>query len=374
MSVLLHMTTAAEWRAALEGGQYSAPSLDQEGFLHLSTADQVHLPANAIYAGRDDLVLLCVDPSRAGSEIRWEPGQPADPAGMSFPHLYGALPTNAVFATVPYLPGRDGRFGRPMGIPSVADSFARKLAFDRSVLIRRAAEVRPVTGGFAVLDPAFPRSYDNNRMWLADPVPTEVVVAEADAVLGRAGLAHRQVTLTHPDSAKTVAGLAELGWEIEEQFAMALRGPELAAFDRPVTGAAVVDAATIQRLWSASWREVMPDAPGEDVRQLVDREPLNDRVVRVLDVGAPDTGEIGAGAQLRIDGSSASLEAVLTLSARRGNGLADAAVRTAMHLATEAGCDLVTLDADAGNWPKTWYSRLGFRAVGRTWTATRKPG
>jgi uncharacterized protein (DUF952 family) len=70
----------------------------------------VHLPANRLYAGRTDLVLLNVDPDRLSAPVRWEPGVPTDPESMLFPHLYGPLPADAVTSVTPYLPGADGRF------------------------------------------------------------------------------------------------------------------------------------------------------------------------------------------------------------------------------------------------------------------------
>ena len=70
----------------------------------------MHLPANRLYAGRTDLVLLRVDPARLSAPVRWEPGVPTDPDSMVFPHLYGPLPTAAVISVTPYRPDDDGRF------------------------------------------------------------------------------------------------------------------------------------------------------------------------------------------------------------------------------------------------------------------------
>ena len=58
-------------------------------FIHLSTPQQVHLPANRLYRGREDLVLLHIDPSLLDAPVRWEPGVATDPESMLFPHLYG---------------------------------------------------------------------------------------------------------------------------------------------------------------------------------------------------------------------------------------------------------------------------------------------
>jgi uncharacterized protein (DUF952 family) len=109
-SVLVHLCSNDEWRAAQAGGEHRPDSLDESGFVHLSTPGQVHLPANRLYAGRTDLVLLRIDPSRLSAPVRWEPGVATDPDAMLFPHLYGALPVNAVINVTPYPPDEQGRF------------------------------------------------------------------------------------------------------------------------------------------------------------------------------------------------------------------------------------------------------------------------
>jgi uncharacterized protein (DUF952 family) len=112
-SPLLHISNAAEWEAMRAAGVVAPPSLEEVGFVHLSTPEQVALPANRIYAGRTDLLLLVLDPDRIGVEVRYEPGVPGDPESMRFPHAYGPIPTSAVVRVQPYPPGADGSFGPP---------------------------------------------------------------------------------------------------------------------------------------------------------------------------------------------------------------------------------------------------------------------
>jgi uncharacterized protein (DUF952 family) len=109
-NILVHLCSNDDWRSAQARGEHRPPSLSESGFVHLSTPEQVHLPANRLYAGRTDLVLLHIDPTRLTSPVRWEPGVASDPDAMVFPHLYGALPANAVINVTPYRPGADGRF------------------------------------------------------------------------------------------------------------------------------------------------------------------------------------------------------------------------------------------------------------------------
>jgi uncharacterized protein (DUF952 family) len=104
------MCSSDEWEAALRAGEHRPASLTEAGFVHLSAVEQVHLPANRLYAGRTDLVLLYLNPALLGAPVRWEPGVATDPAAMLFPHLYGPLPTVAVIAVTDYLPGPDGTF------------------------------------------------------------------------------------------------------------------------------------------------------------------------------------------------------------------------------------------------------------------------
>lgn len=107
--VLLHLCSAAEWQAISAEGEHRPDSLGGVGFVHLSTPQQVHLPANRLFAGRTDLVLLHIDPSRLTDPVLWGPGVPTDPDGMMFPHLYGPLPATAVTTVIPYRPP-DGTF------------------------------------------------------------------------------------------------------------------------------------------------------------------------------------------------------------------------------------------------------------------------
>ena len=78
-TVLVHLCGESDWRQAQVDGAVRPPSLDATGFVHLSAPQQVHLPANRLYRGRTDLVLLVCDPAAVGAPVRWEPGVPTAP-------------------------------------------------------------------------------------------------------------------------------------------------------------------------------------------------------------------------------------------------------------------------------------------------------
>jgi uncharacterized protein (DUF952 family) len=107
-ALLVRLCRAEEWARARDCGVIHPESPGQ--FVHLSTVEQVHLPANRLYRGRADMVLLHIDPAALDAPVRWEPGVATDPDSMRFPHLYGPLPAHAVVRVTAYPPDSDGTF------------------------------------------------------------------------------------------------------------------------------------------------------------------------------------------------------------------------------------------------------------------------
>jgi uncharacterized protein (DUF952 family)/SAM-dependent methyltransferase len=110
--VILHLAERAAWdRAALDGA-YRGDTLDTEGFIHCSYPHQVVRVADALFAGRRDLVLLVIDADRLSAPLRDES---FEPGGEAFPHVYGPLEMDAVAQVLPFEPSREGRFRLPFG-------------------------------------------------------------------------------------------------------------------------------------------------------------------------------------------------------------------------------------------------------------------
>jgi ribosomal protein S18 acetylase RimI-like enzyme len=105
----------------------------------------------------------------------------------------------------------------------------------------------------------------------------------------------------------------------------------------------------------------------------VRREAFADAHARIVDLAILDDGGIPiAGTQLRLDGATAAIEAVMTDPDHRGNGHATALVGEAIARARALGCDVVWLLARADDWPRRWYERLGFGDVGARWEVVRR--
>jgi len=108
--LIYHMCRRAEWSAAETAGAYRGSSQDAaDGFIHFSTAGQIRESARKHRAEQADLVLVTVDAARLGAALKWEPSR----GGALFPHLYGALPLEAVVRVDPLPLGPDGMHAFP---------------------------------------------------------------------------------------------------------------------------------------------------------------------------------------------------------------------------------------------------------------------
>ncbi|MET0182769.1 MAG: DUF952 domain-containing protein [Caulobacterales bacterium] len=91
--MIYRIATAEEWERAQASGRYAGnPDDARDGFLHFSTRAQVRGTFEKHYAGKRDLVILTVDPAKLPKQLVWERSR----GGALFPHLYDALPVEAV--------------------------------------------------------------------------------------------------------------------------------------------------------------------------------------------------------------------------------------------------------------------------------------
>jgi len=95
-----------EWRQAERAGAFHGTPLDlRDGFIHLSTSEQLAGTLAEHFPGAGDLLLVAVDVDAVGPNLKWEKSR----GGALFPHLFTALPLNAVRWVKPLPLGADGR-------------------------------------------------------------------------------------------------------------------------------------------------------------------------------------------------------------------------------------------------------------------------
>jgi ribosomal protein S18 acetylase RimI-like enzyme len=247
----------------------------------------------------------------------------------------------------------------------MADILERVQRFEREIEMAGSQNVDSPFG-VAVIEPELPRRHDSNYL-LAERVPLGAgasdLAAEAERILGGAGLAHRAVfTFDEALGARLEPGFRELGWNVRRHIWMAqLREPEREA-----------DLSLVEEVGEADLRpgrtaEIIryPWGTEEVAEQLLDAKLLLGKRAETRFFGVRADGEIVSWADLYVAQGVGQVEDVATKEEHRGKGYATAVVLRAAGEARAAGADLVFLVADEDDWPKKLYERLGFDTIGR---------
>lgn len=247
----------------------------------------------------------------------------------------------------------------------------RAFAFERAML---GAVGRVVTAawGQAFLTPSLDRVYDRNVLWVVGDgggASAGEVDAAAERLLSGHGMEHRRVLVEPAADARIGAELvARCGYRRSAHVFMVLDGlaaPPLSAHDVVEASVAAVDAGCSRYL------RTDPETAGygRDVRtreQLLEHHRAYgpsagaERRFAVLD----DDGVAVAWARLWRRGSAFQIEDVVCLAEHRGHGHGRAVVAAAAAAAVEAGAELVFIVADADDWPRELYGRMGFTPAG----------
>jgi N-acetylglutamate synthase-like GNAT family acetyltransferase len=208
----------------------------------------------------------------------------------------------------------------------------------------------PARLGVAVRDSCFPRREDSNYLLVARPatgadIAVELrrlglpvaTVADESLLLDESGaeVAHRGLVMVHRGAVPEARREAV---EVEREALEPLRRG---------------------RILSQPW-----GSPEVADQLLAARTALEERVT-VRYFASLENGEVAAGTDLYLGAPDAQIEDVSTEPELLNRGHGTAVVVAAVAAAREAGADFVFLVADAGDWPKDWYARLGFEPVGR---------
>ncbi len=105
MVMIYKLFRAAEYAEFVSAGETTGAPIDvEDGYIHMSTGDQVEVTASKHFTGEDGLKLLGIESDDLGDALSWEPSR----GGALFPHLYRTLRTDDV-TFVRDLPFEDGR-------------------------------------------------------------------------------------------------------------------------------------------------------------------------------------------------------------------------------------------------------------------------
>lgn len=233
--------------------------------------------------------------------------------------------------------------------------------------------------GRAFLSPSLPLLWDASFLAIEEPgMSLGDVVALADRVLGGAGFAHRTVVPCREADGRRLLGEAAAlpGWEAERTEYMVWRGDSGRGADVAVAERRLAEIEPLRRRLIV---EFMPgDAPRDEAERTATVDQLLELDRRYAEVAgdrwfAAPPGAAGSACQLLAGGGIGQVEDVATVPAARGRGLAQAVVLAALAASRAAGHELTFLTADADDWPRLLYAKLGFVKVGEVHVLRRLP-
>jgi len=110
-AIAYKVLTTAQLDALEHQGSFAGAPVDlADGFIHLSTADQLAGTIDKHFDGQHGLQIVAIDLTALGNAVKWE----ASRGGMLFPHIYGPITLDVVldYGPLDYL--EDGSIKLPV--------------------------------------------------------------------------------------------------------------------------------------------------------------------------------------------------------------------------------------------------------------------
>lgn len=93
MTIIYKIFRSDEYAAFKADGQTTGAPIDmQDGYIHISTAEQVQETVAKHFAGEEGLMILGIEAESLGDALKWEVSR----GGALFPHLYRELQVDDV--------------------------------------------------------------------------------------------------------------------------------------------------------------------------------------------------------------------------------------------------------------------------------------
>jgi ribosomal protein S18 acetylase RimI-like enzyme len=248
----------------------------------------------------------------------------------------------------------------------------RLLDFELAIDERANEEVFEYEWGRAFLSPSLPLAWDANWALIERPgMPAAEVVAAADKSL--AGYEHRAIAIKgEADGARLAPEITAIpGWEAETNLYMVWRETEIAR-GGGVRECTLAECEDLRR--DLIRGEFSPEMPDRDATadQLLDMNRRTGGTAGDRWFVAPAQTPAAACCLLSGQGIG-QVEDVGTLASARGKGHAKAVISSALAASREAGHELTFIVADAEDWPRLLYEKLGFEPCGTLHVFRRAP-
>lgn len=116
--MILHCMRKEKWIEVKDKEYFGEDSMKSGGFIHCSPVEYMWRVAPNFNDVQEELVLLCIEPAKLRSEVRWEDD---GNYGRAYPHVYGLINLDAVTSVLPYLKNEHGAWIKNNELESIED-------------------------------------------------------------------------------------------------------------------------------------------------------------------------------------------------------------------------------------------------------------
>lgn len=114
---LYHIIDRNDWNHTSSKQEYKPNSLSKDGFIHLSSKEQVAETADIFFKGKHKLLLLEFNIPSNDRKLKWESAiGGVNSRKKLFPHYYAPLPLSYLARVYIFEPNHDGHFSFPTKI------------------------------------------------------------------------------------------------------------------------------------------------------------------------------------------------------------------------------------------------------------------
>lgn len=105
--LIFHLVTKEDWESHTKNSQYTPQSLEDQGFIHCSSGNNIEDTANRLFKDKENVLLLVINTALVDHDIKYEKDPELE---EEFPHIYGPLNTGAVIDKIDIAPEEDGSY------------------------------------------------------------------------------------------------------------------------------------------------------------------------------------------------------------------------------------------------------------------------